>query len=73
VLGQEEIEGRRAYKQCSSTDGVRLAFEDGWILARALGTEPLIRLTVEGESLKTAKEIMEKGVALVKKLIREMK
>jgi phosphomannomutase len=36
-------------------------------------TEPLIRLTVEGESLKVAKEIMQKGVAFVKKLISEMK
>jgi hypothetical protein len=32
-----------------------------------------VRLTVESESLKVAKEIMQKGVALVKKLIREMK
>jgi phosphomannomutase len=62
-----------AYEQCSSTDGVRLALEDGWVIVRALGTEPVIRLTVEGESLKVAKEIMEKGVALIKKLIREMK
>jgi hypothetical protein len=31
-----------------------------------------MRLTVEGESLKAAKEIMKKGVALVKKLVGEM-
>ena len=36
------------------------------------GTEPVVRLTVEGESLKAAKEILEKGVAFVKKLVGEM-
>jgi phosphoglucosamine mutase len=56
-------------KRISTVDGVRLALEDGWILVRASGTEPVVRLTVEGESLKKAREIMEKGVILVKRLI----
>jgi len=51
--------------ELSTVDGVRLSLEDGWILIRASGTEPVIRLTVEGESLRTAKKIMEKGVMLV--------
>lgn len=58
-----------AYKELSTVDGVRLTLENGWILVRASGTEPLVRLTAEGESLKAAKEIMEKGVTLVKKLV----
>jgi len=60
------------YRQLSIVDGVRLTLEHGWILVRASGTEPLIRLTVEGESLKAAKEIMEKGVMLVKGLVEEV-
>jgi phosphoglucosamine mutase len=60
------------YKEYSTVDGVRLALRNGWILVRASGTEPIVRLTVEGESFKAAREILERGVALVKKLVGEM-
>ncbi len=60
------------YKQLSTVDGLRLTLKEGWILVRASGTEPFIRLTVEGESLKAAKKIMEKAGMFVKKLVREI-
>lgn len=44
-----------------------MALENGWLLIRASGTEPLIKLTVEGESLKVASNIMAQGKALVKR------
>jgi len=53
------------YTQLLNVDGFRLAFEDGWVLVRASGTEPIVRLTVEGESLKVAERIMEKTLTLL--------
>lgn len=73
----EKVEGglRAVFPSCrqvSMVDGVRLSLEDGWVLVRASGTEPFIRLTVEGESLKAAEGIMEKGVVLVRGFIGEV-
>lgn len=57
------------YQKFSKVDGVRLVLKTGWLLVRASGTEPLVRLTVEGESLKAAREIMEKGAKSIRNLL----
>jgi phosphoglucosamine mutase len=58
-----------SYFDFSTVDGVRLSLRDGWLLIRASGTEPLIRLTVEGESLAVANNITQKANAIIKKQI----
>ncbi len=58
-----------AYEDFSEANGVRLVMDDCWVLVRASGTEPVLRLTVEGESLNVAKAIMEAGLKLVKKAV----
>lgn len=53
--------------EVSSADGLRIDFDDGWVLVRASGTEPFIRLTSENKSGKEGERIS--GIA--EKIIRK--
>ncbi len=44
-------------RRIDRTDGCKLYFDDGWLVARYSGTEPSIRVFAESESLDTAKEL----------------
>ena len=71
TLAKSFADNFAGHGELSTVDGVRLALSNGWLLIRASGTEPLIRVTVEGESLKAARDIMDKSVALVKAQAQE--
>jgi phosphoglucosamine mutase len=55
----------------SKVDGFRVALKQGWLLVRPSGTEPLIRITVEAETKKTATALMHTATKLVSQLIKE--
>ncbi|WP_457742746.1 phosphoglucosamine mutase [Thermococcus sp.] len=48
-----------------TTDGAKIVFEDGWVLVRASGTEPIIRVFSEARSEEKAKEYLELGLKLL--------
>lgn len=57
-------------ERVTSLDGVRLEFEDSWMLLRASGTEPVIRVIAESTSSLRTQELLEKGVMIVGSAVR---
>ncbi|WP_135303594.1 phosphoglucosamine mutase [Haloarcula amylovorans] len=49
-----------------TTDGWRLDFGDGWVLARPSGTEPLVRVYAEARTPERAAELAERMVEAAK-------
>jgi phosphomannomutase/phosphoglucomutase len=50
-------------------DGVKLIYDEGWILMRPSGTEPLWRCFAEGKSQKTADKLCQQGMKLIQEAI----
>lgn len=50
-------------------DGVRVDLLDGWVLVRASGTEPYIRLTAEAKTPGRAEEILKKAKKILKETL----
>jgi len=55
----------------SDIDGLKLIFQDGWILVRPSGTEPKIRLTVESMNESAARSYFDILEKIVKQNIEE--
>ena len=49
------------------TDGVKILKEDGWVIIRPSGTEPIFRCFAESDSQEKADEMTEWGMGLIKK------
>ena len=54
-----------AIMDVSTVDGVRLQLEDGWVLIRPSGTEPIIRITVEAHERERAEKLLETSRSFV--------
>jgi phosphoglucosamine mutase len=53
-------------KEISKDDGVRAEFDRAWVLVRASGTEPKIRITVEAEDEEEVNKLYNKVYEIVK-------
>jgi phosphoglucosamine mutase len=55
--------------EVNTLDGLRLEFPDSWMLIRASGTEPAIRIISESTSQAQTDELISKGKELVQSLV----
>jgi phosphoglucosamine mutase len=53
-------------------DGVRATSEDGWILIRPSGTEPVLRITVEAKDRSKAELLMTQTLGLMQNMIKRL-
>ncbi|SFM44749.1 phosphoglucosamine mutase [Methanolobus profundi] len=51
--------------EVDTRDGVKIWYDDGWVLIRPSGTEPIIRIFAESKTKERADELMNEGVELV--------
>jgi phosphomannomutase len=54
----------------TTVDGLRLAFNDGWLLIRPSGTEPKIRITAEAKNEGRTKELYNFGLKVIRDAVR---
>ncbi len=54
----------------SNIDGIKLSFADGWLLIRASGTEPKIRVTAEAKDEARARQLYDSAVKIIKDCAR---
>ncbi|WP_461866098.1 phosphoglucosamine mutase [Thermococcus sp.] len=53
-----------------TTDGTKILFDDGWVLVRASGTEPIIRIFAEARSEEKAGDYLNLGLELLEEAIK---
>lgn len=67
VKAIKEVLGKKVAK-VNDSDGVKLILEDeSWVMLRASGTEPIIRIYAESKSLKKTKDMLAFGRNLILK------
>ena len=65
------LNAAKAHAKASGTrltlvDGIRCDFEDGWVIARASGTEDYMRVFAEGKTKKRADDLMKEYEEIVR-------
>ncbi len=68
----KENSGLFGTSQLNTLDGLRFEFDDSWVLIRASGTEPAIRVMAESNSMAEIEGLLEKGVHAVESILERL-
>lgn len=65
----ESVKGNKEIKKIDQTDGIKIYLEEGWVLVRPSGTEPIFRIFAESKSKDVAAELAGKYREEVRNLV----
>jgi phosphoglucosamine mutase len=68
---EQEYDDESAAENVSTMDGVRIDTAAGWLLVRASGTEPVIRITAEAEGPSTCEALLASGRSLLARAVSD--
>ncbi|AGK60274.1 phosphoglucosamine mutase [Archaeoglobus sulfaticallidus PM70-1] len=60
---------RKEFPDANFTDGARIDYDDGWILIRPSGTEPIVRIFAEATTKSRAEELIKEGMDAVRRIL----
>lgn len=60
---------KKEFPEANHIDGARIDFEDGWLLIRPSGTEPIARIYAEGKTRQRAEELYNEGLRILKRIL----
>ncbi len=62
--------GRHRVRSALTCDGVRLSFDDGFLMLRASGTEPLVRVYADAPTPQALRRRLKEGIRLLRRAER---
>jgi phosphomannomutase / phosphoglucomutase len=65
TMERVKLEASELGLKIDTLDGIKILYEDGWVLIRPSGTEPIIRIFAEAKKQERAEELMREGVNMV--------
>lgn len=65
---REKIVSYASSLKVDSLDGLKIVYDDGWVLIRPSGTEPIVRIYGQSKDADRARKLNEEYVTLVKEL-----
>lgn len=58
------------HRSMNDTDGIRIDTDDGWVMARPSGTEPILRISAEARTEAAVRKLYDSALAIVKGVLK---